>query len=120
MKGEKQRLISKREQILNVLRSAGNKGVTNAELSVTALRYGGYLGDLYKLGYKIDTESLGDGLFKYTLISEPESLVKREKAIDTLLSEIENRGGMISQSDLLNILDSKGIAVKYKANTYKA
>ncbi|AKQ08451.1 hypothetical protein PQE66_gp136 [Bacillus phage PBC2] len=118
-KSEKQRLVSKREQILNVLRSAGSKGVTNAELSVTALRYGGSLGELYKLGYEIETESLGDGLYKYTLVSEPETLVKREKAIDLLLKEVEKQG-MVSKNDLLAILENKNIAVKYKANTYKS
>ncbi|UUV46515.1 hypothetical protein [Bacillus phage vB_BanS-Thrax3] len=118
-KSEKQRIAKKREQVLNALREAGSQGITNAELSIIALRYGGYLGKFYELGYKIDKESLGDGLYRYTLVSEPETLVKREKAIDLLLEEVDKHG-MVNKNDLLAILENKNIAVKYKANTYKS
>jgi hypothetical protein len=117
-KSEKIRIANKKEQILNVLRNAGKNGVTNAELSKIALRYGGHLGKLYEEGYKIEKLSLGNGLYNYTLISEPETIVTREKALDKLLSEIDKLGA-VTKEGLVAMLEANNISVKYKANTYK-
>lgn len=114
---EKSRINSKKIQILQALRNAGIAGITNVELSRIALRYGGHLGKLYEQGYKIDKVSLGNGVYNYILISEPEVLLERESALSKLLKEVEWYG---IDSDLLSrILDKNNIGVKYKANTYK-
>jgi hypothetical protein len=109
----------KSEQILNALRTAGESGVTNVELSKIALRYGGYLGTLYKQGYKVQTTHLGDGVFNYVLNYEPKVIVERQSAMEVLLNAIDSFDGEVTKEELLSILQSKSIAVKYKANTYK-
>ncbi|MFS0905839.1 hypothetical protein AB3N02_22710 [Priestia aryabhattai] len=108
----------KSEQILNALRTAGDNGITNVELSKIALRYGGYLGTLYKQGFKVQTTHLGDGVFNYVLYHEPEVIVERESAIEVLLKAIDGKGA-VTKEELLNIFSNHNIAVKYKANTYK-
>lgn len=114
---EKKRLETKRGQILNLLRSRGSEGITNVELSDVALRYGGHLGKLYELGYKIKKEPLGDGIFRYTLLSEPErERHERKPAIDILLDGVEKLG--VSKSEFENLLNELGIAVRFKPYTY--
>lgn len=117
---EQKRIARKYEQILNALRQAGKIGVTNAELSKIALRYGGHLGRMYREGYEVDKQFLGDGLYNYTLISEPKEIIKRQNALDKLLAEVDKFGSTgVDTKTLVKLLDSNGIAVKYKANTYK-
>lgn len=107
-----------RSQILVALRSRGKAGITNAELSKIALRYGGYLGQLYKRGYKIKKESLGHGLNRYTLISEPEVETPTiESAYDLLLRRVEDEV-IIDKDDLRLIMSELGIVVRYKAGTF--
>lgn len=115
---ETKRQENKKEQLLNALRVRGiiGAGMTNAELSVIALRYGGYIGTLRKEGYEIETESLGDGEFLYTLISEPAEPVVRRKAIDVLSEEAQKYG--INSDVLKSILEATGITVRFNANTY--
>lgn len=43
-------------------------GITNVQLSKTSLRYGGYLGKLYKEGYDIKTIPLEKGVFLLYLL----------------------------------------------------
>lgn len=115
---EIKRQDNKREQVLNMLRGRGLKGITNSELSAISLRYGGHLGKLYELGYKISKESLGEGLFNYILIEEP-SREKHDnkKALDVLMSEIKKEE-IIDAGMLETILNNLGIMVRYKPNTY--
>jgi hypothetical protein len=68
-KHEKQR--SQRDRILALLRVSGLAGVTNRELNKVGYRYGARLWELKKEGYDIRTESLGDGLYKFTLLNGP-------------------------------------------------
>ena len=110
------REVKKKEQIVNALKIAGRNGVTNAEMSNIALRYGGYLGELYKDGYKISKEHLGNGLYKYVLLSEPDEAPVREKAIDVLAKEFEKLG--VSKEAFHNLLENSNVSVRYKANTY--
>ncbi len=115
---ELKRQENKRQQILGLLRSKGLEGITNAELSKVALRYGGHLGKLYELGYKIRKDFLGEGLYKYTLVEEPSrEQHDRKKAIDTLLNEVRKEE-IIDAGMLETMLNNLGITVKYKANTY--
>lgn len=117
---EIKRQAGKREQLLSVLR-AKPQGVTNVELSQNvSLRYGGHLGKLYELGYKIEKEALGGGLFLYKLIEEPKvENHDRKKAIDVLLDEVKKEE-IIDAEILQSMLDKLGINVKYKAGTYNA
>jgi hypothetical protein len=115
---ELKRQQTKRELILGLLRSRGDKGITNAELSEISLRYGGHLGKLYELGYKIRKDALGDGLFNYTLIEEPSREIhERKSAYETLMSRVREEE-IIDASMLDSILNELGIAVRYKPYTY--
>ena len=118
LEAEYERQKTKQEKILHALRKTKDNGITNEELSKIALRYGGYLGKLYKEGYKIKKESLGKGLYKYTLIEEPRDKVVIKKAIDKLLLEISKKG-KVDKDELVDIMNKCNISVKYKANTYK-
>lgn len=113
---DNKRLEEKKSQILNALKISGRSGVTNAELSNIALRYGAYLGDLYREGYKVSKEHLGNGLYNYVLISEPSEVVVKEKAVDVLASAIEALG--VSKESFLQALENSNVSVRYKANTY--
>jgi len=109
----------KREQILTRLRNRGEVGATNAELSHISLRYGAHLGTLYQMGYKIEKESLGEGLYRYILKEEPEEgFAKMPKALEALKQHLLGLGYPVLTSNLDSILEDVGIAVKYKPNTY--
>lgn len=119
---EKKRQERKRDQILRVLKEKGLAGVTNAELSATvSLRYGAHLGSLYQLGYKINKESLGEGLFRYTLVGEPsEDFTGKQKAMDALKSALTKEGNAFIIPQLEEIMNTIGIAVRYKGGTHNA
>lgn len=116
---ENARIENKTQQIIDALRSAGTKGLTNAELSTIALRYGGSLGTLYHRGYEVKKTYLGNGLYNYVLTHEPDEIVVREKAMTKLMDAVAEKG-LVSKSMLAEMMDNFGISVKYKANTYKA
>lgn len=117
--GEKARRNSHRAKILNMLRNAGKKGVLNTEMSQVALRYGGTLGELYSRGYEIEKTNVGNGVYKYTLISEPKTeIVEHAKAKDILIDMV-NSLGEIDGEELSWLLDELGFDVKRKANSYK-
>lgn len=114
---EKIRIAKQTQKILQALRDAGEDGMTNVELSEIGLRYGGNLGILYQKGYKISKKGLGNGVYRYVLLSEPDTLVTREKALDKLLAGVESMG-LVDKDELVELLNSFNISVKYKANTY--
>jgi hypothetical protein len=111
------RITGKRSEILFALKQAGSRGITNVDLSKFALRYGGYLGALYEQGYKIDKEHLGNGVFRYTLISEPKEHVEKPKAIDVLFEKIG--GKFVTVEDLKTMFEDIGLSIRYKAGTHQ-
>jgi hypothetical protein len=114
-----QRMRGKRQEILRALRNAGRRGLTNVELSKIALRYGGYLGKLYELGYEIKKEHLGNGLFNYVLVKEPEvERTEIPKAVDYLLEEVALRGEVTAE-ELGQLIENLGVTVRYKAGTHQ-
>ncbi|MDY7043711.1 hypothetical protein RVS70_05780 [Virgibacillus sp. M23] len=117
---EKKRQAVKRNQILGLLKSRGMNGATNEDLSDVSLRYGGHLGELYRLGYKIKKVQMGDGLFNYILLEEPSrEHHERKKALDVLMTEVKKEE-IIDAPMLEGILNNFGIMVRYKPNTYNA
>ncbi|EOO11338.1 hypothetical protein [Bacillus cereus] len=113
--------LSQSERILDALRVAGTKGLTNVQLSDIALRYGGYLGRLYEKGYEVNTISEGSNVYRYILVSEPETeRESRKPARDLLLEEVKNRfGDNVSAESLASLLDGLGLNLRYKAGTHK-
>ncbi|MEH6848147.1 hypothetical protein [Bacillus thuringiensis] len=112
---------TKRQQLISVLRGAGDEGVTNAELSKIALRYGGYLGELYKRGYQVDKISEGNGVYRYILKHEPPvEQINKKTALDVLVEEIETKfNGHIDVQALPSLLESIGVSMRYKAGTHQ-
>jgi hypothetical protein len=92
-KQEIKRQSNVRGKILDALRHAGNIGLTNVQLSKIGVRYGGHLGDLYKRGYVVDKENLGDGVYNYILVSEPEEeVIEHKSALDMLIEGVNKLG----------------------------
>jgi hypothetical protein len=119
MNNELERQDNGRVRMLNALRDAGKLGLTNEELTKYSVRYGAPLGELYKRGYVISKEHLGDGLYNYTLVSEPETEnLNHKKAIDILLEKVSEIGS-VTTSELSWLLEELNLNVKRKANTYK-
>jgi hypothetical protein len=108
-----------RARMVRKLREAGRLGLTNDELSKIAVRYGGTLGELYKRGYVIEKEHLGEGLYNYVLISEPETeKLDHKKAVDILIESVAEQGSVTAEN-LSWMIEELGLNVRRKANTYK-
>ena len=118
MKNETIRQDTKKEQIINILRERPN-GITNVELSKVALRYGGYLGLLYRDGYKITKAHLGDGVYLYTLTEEPKEKRQHSTAIETFACALQLNGMDDVASSLVELLEEAGVALRFKGGTYQ-
>lgn len=114
--------VSQRGQVLNALRKAGAKGLANYELYEISQRWAARLQELYKQGYKVRVENLGDGIYNYTLVEEPTAILPRpDRAQDVLTREIEGKfGGSVTTAQLLYILQSNKLQVGRKAGTFNA
>ena len=68
------RRTSNRERVLDALRTAGTAGCMNTFLmrpDIGGSRAGGRVQELRDIGYVIDCDRVQDGLYRYTLRSEP-------------------------------------------------
>ncbi|ALA07252.1 hypothetical protein SECTIM467_128 [Brevibacillus phage SecTim467] len=112
---------SQRQRVLTALRQAGEKGITNVELQEISLRWQARLQELYMQGYKVALENLGDGVYNYVLVHEPETIAPRPVRAQTILTrEIEGKfGGTVTTAQLLHILASNGLQVGRKAGSFK-
>lgn len=121
MSSYKERIPTQREKILNLLREAGSKGVTNSYMSKIALNYKARIQELYEKGYVIEVESLKRGLFRYTLLEEPESVQEKPpRAIDVLKQNIHVKyGGAITSEQLESILDNMNFQVVRRSGFHK-
>jgi hypothetical protein len=118
-KETKTRVKNQKELMLNLLRNAGDKGVLNSALSQVALQYSKRLSELYYMGYKIKNEELGGGVVRYTLISEPSTIIKsRPRASDVLVDRIKELGS-VNAEQFLGLLEELRIGIKYNSGVYK-
>ena len=69
--GPTSRSPNQREKILNLLRERGRAGATNDDLVRIAYRYSARLREIRLAEYEVRTDFVREGVFKYTLISEP-------------------------------------------------
>ncbi|WP_434750822.1 hypothetical protein [Paenibacillus amylolyticus] len=115
-----QKRTSQRAMVLNALRNAGSKGLANYELHEISQRWAARLQELYKQGYKIRVDNLGDGIYSYTLVEEPTVVLPRpDRAQDVLTREIEGKfGGSVTTAQLIYILQSNKLQVGRKAGTF--
>lgn len=116
----KQRTLTQRDKILNLLRGNKETGVTNTQLSEIAYRYNARMQELYQLGYIIETTYNENGLTTYKLIEEP--IVERKDmpdAIEVLAKEIQSSGNRITSEELIDLLSNLNLTVRRKMNTVK-
>ena len=114
------RILTQKQKVINALKEAGSKGMTNAELSKISLRYGGQLGTLYREGYKIKKYNLDGGLYNYVLIAEPADIKYFKNANEEVFEEIEkNYNDSISSNDLENMLQEKHFHIIRKNGWYQ-
>jgi predicted ATP-grasp superfamily ATP-dependent carboligase len=116
----KVRTESQRLQILNLLRSAGNNGVTNVDLVKVALRYSARIQEMYVAGYEINVEELAGGLTNYVLVKEPETKKnKPDKALNVLIEGIKNKyNGNVSVEQLIEELNNNNFTVRRNIGTF--
>lgn len=118
----KGRLESHKSKILQMLYNAGDVGVLNIDMAKLTVRYGSSIHMLRKEGYVIKDEcvNVNEGIFKYTLVSEPKTTSKEiPKAFELLLSLVEEEGGQVTTEQLESIFEEYGICVRYKSGTFK-
>jgi hypothetical protein len=116
-----ERIPTQREKILNALIEAGNTGVTNTQLSNMCIRWNSRMGELYAQGYKIDTVLVADGVYRYILKEQPETLRKPKNALSILLGEIQDKyDDIICAEDLRKILIENNFMISRKGGTYKS
>lgn len=99
------RLATQREKIIQMLIDAGDEGVTNVEMAVVSLRYGGHINEMYRQGYKMKKMNLGSGVFRYWLISRPSQIKIPENAHDLFMDEVEKRLGADISAEISEIHD---------------
>jgi hypothetical protein len=60
--------VTQQERVLHMLRTAGARGVTNAQFATAYLpRFSARIKELRERGFDITTERLGEGRFRYVL-----------------------------------------------------
>lgn len=104
------RVPSKKEEVLECLRIAGDEGLTNIELRQIAVRFTGIIYFLRKDGYIIETIKEGHGVFRYVLRGKQDP-VDDESPLSILLKEVDKRG-TVSAEEFINILSSKNLVLK--------
>lgn len=115
---EKKRIVNKSCDIATALRNAGEKGMTNGELSKISLRYGGSIGYLRMQGFTISTEKIGNGLYNYVLISEPVEHIEKPKAHNVLIDRVKELS-FVSAEGLEKLFEDIGVSVRYNAGTHQ-
>ncbi|HEY2494117.1 MAG TPA: hypothetical protein VGI33_14585 [Paenibacillus sp.] len=111
---------SQRVQVLNKLRAAGERGITNIELYEVCQRWQARLSELYALGYKVSLQNLGDGVYNYVLAHQPDALAPKPMKAKTIVTRsIEVQfDGKVTTAQLLHILASNGLEIKRKTGYY--
>lgn len=116
----KARIPTLREQILQKLIEAGNKGVTNLEFQKMCVRWNSRLSELYSQGYQTKVIQEGKGIYKYILTKQPDKILKPKKAIEILLESIQQKyDNMISSNDLQDLLNTHNFIISRKGGTHK-
>ncbi|MGG3890220.1 hypothetical protein [Metabacillus fastidiosus] len=121
LKEAKKRIPSQRDKIIKLLKESGEQGATNKELQNICIRWDARVRELYQLGYVIEVNPIGNGVYNYKLVSEPETTVEKpKKAIEILIHKINKKyDGEINSDDLNNLLESEGLQVVRKYGSHK-
>jgi hypothetical protein len=115
----KYRIPSQKEKMINLLREAGENGVTNKEFQNICIRWTARISELYKDGYEIDMQQVNGGIYKYVLKKEPGMKKSYDRAVDELIGEIDEKyNGSITGEDLEQLLKSKKFNVVRQSGSY--
>ncbi len=115
-----ERIPNLRQQVLHMLISAGDKGVTNIEFQNLCVRWNSRLSELYAMGYKTDVDYEGDGVYRYILTEQPEEISKHRKAKNVLMDIIKEKyNDNINSELLLQILNENNFNIARKGGSYK-
>lgn len=101
----RKRLATQRQKIIQMLRDAGDEGVTNTEMAVVSLRYGGHINEMGRQGYKYKKMNLGGGVFRYWLLSVPSQINIPENAHDIFMDQVEKRCGEEMSAEVSEIFE---------------
>lgn len=115
----KERIPTQMEKIINLLKAAGEEGVTNTELSTISLQYSSRISELYMAGYITETIPIKDGLYKYVLkkVVPPFDI---KSATDEILTAIQkDYGNRITSEELKALLDEKYFNIHRRSGWYK-
>lgn len=116
----KPRIPSQRDRILEALRIGGKDGVYNTDLQKIAIRWIARMQELYQQGYKVSVTLVGDGVYKYTLLEEPEVLLKHKRAMDIFFDKVETSyDDQITVDQFRSLLDKEGFHIVRKNGSYK-
>ena len=119
-KEAEKRIPTQRDRILESLRSAGKDGILNTELHKITLRWQARLHELYQQGFKVDVSLVGDGVYRYTLLSEPEVVSKPRKAMDLFFEKAkESYGDNMTLEQMRGLLSEEGFNIVRKCGSYK-
>jgi hypothetical protein len=115
-----ERIPSQKEKMINLLKEAGENGVTNIELSKISLRYNARISELIMSGYIIENTQVKKGVYKYVLKGFKSDVKSYLHAADEILMIVENGyKDRISSAELKNLLEEKDFTITRKANWYK-
>jgi hypothetical protein len=116
------RAKAQRSKIIEALREAGVKGLTNVYLYDNITKsLGARLTELYERGYYIQCTKVKDGVYNYVLIAEPiKPQPKPKRAEDLLIEQIETKyNGTIDVQHLINLLRENDLIISRKAGAFK-
>lgn len=98
--------------IIEMLKEAGEKGITNIAFKEITASLGARMSDLHAKGYVISSTHIGNGIYRYVLVKEPvQSMLKPKRAIEVLLSKIEENGGTVTSTQLVELLKKNDLLI---------
>lgn len=115
------RRVSQKIRILEVLREAGLRGMTNAELKDVAIRFSSLTNSLQLDGYDIRLTNEGGGIVRYTLHnSEPiRDKVVPKDANEKVKDFFVANGEQVSYDMFKEFIEDNGLHVKHRPGGIK-
>lgn len=116
-KESKDRAPSQKVAILETLREAGSKGVTNTDLKNIAIRFSAVTNQLQLDGYDIELVNEGSGVVRY-ILKDPNPVRSKVK-VETGLQKTRaffSESNSPSFEDFVNFLSDNGLHIKHKPN----
>lgn len=115
----KERTAAQRVRLIEALRGAGEQGLKGHELREIAPHYTARMSELYGRGYDIQVLKVNSKVYRYVLRGEPKEEQKPVHPLQLVLSEIEQRGGAITDSEMMGILEKHKLHVCRRSGSLK-